>query len=66
MAQFVELAIDAITNHPTLLHQLWRVVLYLTSNTVSELLTKREALSYPAQRLVGSLQTGSLDRFDSL
>ena len=66
MSQFVEFLVDAIAHHPTLLHQLWRVVDDLTFYPVAYLAAFVHALAQLTDYLVVGLQTSLFDGFYGL
>ena len=66
LAQLVEFGIHAVSDHPTLLHQLWRVALNLFFDAVLQRLAQVELFPYPFQGLVVGIETGRLDGLDGL
>ena len=66
MPQLVELLVHTVADDTTLLHQLWRVVLYLLQNPFAQRLAEVQALPHSLQRVVLSIETGRLDGLDGL
>ena len=66
VSEFVEFCIDTVSYHPTLGHQLWRIILDFLLDSVSQTLTEIQLFPYPVQGFVLGIETSRFDGLDGL
>ena len=62
VAQFVQLLIDSVGNHSSLVDQQRRIIVYFLGNLVADGSAEVQLFSYFSQAFVVGIQTGILDR----
>ena len=65
-AQFIQVHIHTVLNHPTFIDSQWRIILYLFGNPVTNSDTKIQLFPYLIQTCIIRLNTCQFNGFDGL